>query len=600
MIVLELKVNTAKPSKLPLAMAIVLTLVGVGRIVSTYHVFNQAYDETAHIACGMEWLDKGTFRMEPQHPPLPRVASALGPYLSGLRLPNIRAVDPTHPTDFDRYGAGNEILNAHGQYGRNLTLARVGTLPFFLLAALVTFFWARSLLGDWPAVLAVALVTTLPVVLGFCSVAYVDPALFAFLPAALFAWIRWLDAPRGWRSVVLGAAVAGAVLSNAPSIVFLPPCCLSILVCRRWTQKNSEESTAGQFSVESIRQIFRQWTRPAVIAFLSMCFVLWGGYRFSAEPVDQMFDHPKAKVQNSGLPSPLKSLALKVLSLNPRVPAPDFFRGIHNILGENSKLYPAYIFGKVKRGGWWYFYPVMLMFKTPPVFMFLGILGTGWALGHLYRGQNWKLAAPAVSVLTILFVGMFIKVNLGVRHILFIYPLLAIVAAYACCELWALRSRWPRFMPATLSALLLGLILSTIWIHPNYLSYTSVFAGSTPDKNILIGGDFDAGQNILRLSHLLAEHKVDHLHLRLYTSADLTQMNLPPFQTLALYEHATGWIAISNYHIRLGESPWFPATFNGYAWLEAYQPVATIDKTIRLYYIPETSETESHHAPTGR
>ena len=83
-------------------MAIVLTLVGVGRIVSTYHVFNQAYDETAHIACGMEWLDKGTFRMEPQHPPLPRVASALGPYLSGLRLPNIRAVDPTHPTDFDR------------------------------------------------------------------------------------------------------------------------------------------------------------------------------------------------------------------------------------------------------------------------------------------------------------------------------------------------------------------------------------------------------------------------------------------------------------------------------------------------------------------
>ena len=135
-----------------------------------------------------------------------------------------------------------------------------------------------------------------------------------------------------------------------------------------------------------------------------------------------------------------------------------------------------------------------------------------------------------------------------------------------------------------------------MWIHPNYLSYTSVFAGGNPDKNILIGGDFDAGQNIQRLARFLAEHKVEHLQLRLYTSADLAKMNLPPFQTLPLYEHATGWIAISNYHIRLGESPWFPATFNGYAWLDAYQPVTTIDKTIRVYYIPENGSTESHTA----
>src|SRR5450432_2587882 len=81
--------------------ALFLVLIAIGRIVSTYHVFNQAYDEPAHIACGMEWLDKGTFKMEPQHPPLPRVMVALGPYLAGLRLPELKYADNNKAEGYD-------------------------------------------------------------------------------------------------------------------------------------------------------------------------------------------------------------------------------------------------------------------------------------------------------------------------------------------------------------------------------------------------------------------------------------------------------------------------------------------------------------------
>jgi len=175
--------------------AFALTVVAVLRIAATYHEFNQAYDEPAHIACGMEWLDKGTFRMEPQHPPLPRVMAALGPYLAGFRLPPIRYAGGDKAEGYDFYAAGNEILGAQGQYQHILTLARLGTLPFLLVGAAVTFLWARSLLGDWPAVAAVFLLTTLPTILGYCTLAYVDPALMAFFPVALFAFVRWLDSP---------------------------------------------------------------------------------------------------------------------------------------------------------------------------------------------------------------------------------------------------------------------------------------------------------------------------------------------------------------------------------------------------------------------
>ena len=41
--------------------ALVLAITGIAafRIADTYRVFNQTFDEPAHIAAGMEWLEPG-------------------------------------------------------------------------------------------------------------------------------------------------------------------------------------------------------------------------------------------------------------------------------------------------------------------------------------------------------------------------------------------------------------------------------------------------------------------------------------------------------------------------------------------------------------
>jgi Dolichyl-phosphate-mannose-protein mannosyltransferase len=586
--------------------AVVLVLIGVLRIVATYHQFSQAYDEPAHIACGMEWWDKGTFSMEPQHPPLPRLMVALGPYLSGLRLPEFRFADDNRAEGYDIFGMGNQILFARGQYARTLTLARIGTLPFFLITAFVTFFWARSLLGDWFAVLAVFLLTTLPTVLGYCSVAYVDPALLAFLPASLFAFIRWLETPSWGRSVLLGVALGGTLLSNTPWVVYMPPCVLAILACR-WWGKRGQSTMASRLTMKAWAG---HWLRPGALALLVLCFVVWAGYRFSVRPLDQVFEHPVQSAQRLKLPSQFKAVAVKIAVLNPRLPAAEFFEGIYKTVGENSRLYPSYMFGKVRRGGWWYFYFFMLAFKTPPGFQLLALIGTAWALMHFWNGkesndkdlknEDWRIAAPAVCVLVMLAMSTLVRVNLSVRHILFIYPPLAILAAFACREIWALRSRWPRFVPVVLGILVLGQGISTAWIHPNYMTYTSILAGRHPDEKLVLDADFDGGEYIFKLKQVLAEHNVDHLKLRLFTSADLTQMNLPPYEALAPYEHATGWIAISVYNLRLGGGAWHPDSRDGYAWLNAYQPVASVDKTIRLFYIAPAVDTGGAANPARR
>ena len=59
--------------------------LAVVRVVLTYPVFCETFDEPVHIGAGMEWLDRGTYVTDLEHPPLARVLSALGPFVTGVR-----------------------------------------------------------------------------------------------------------------------------------------------------------------------------------------------------------------------------------------------------------------------------------------------------------------------------------------------------------------------------------------------------------------------------------------------------------------------------------------------------------------------------------
>src|SRR5690242_6750992 len=96
----------------------------------------------------MEWLEKGAYTYELQHPPLARVAVALGPYLSGLRSHSIRS---------SPYDEGNAILYSSGDPVKNVKLARLGNLPFFVLGCVVVFMWGWRWFGPAEAVIALAL-----------------------------------------------------------------------------------------------------------------------------------------------------------------------------------------------------------------------------------------------------------------------------------------------------------------------------------------------------------------------------------------------------------------------------------------------------------
>src|SRR5246127_2802487 len=111
---------------------IIIFILGTLPIIGTYPVLSHTTDEPAHIAAGMELLDRGAFTYEQQHPPLARLAVALGPYLLGAR-----SHGASYITD-----EGLAILYSGGDYLRRLSAARLGVLPFFVALVAITWAWA--------------------------------------------------------------------------------------------------------------------------------------------------------------------------------------------------------------------------------------------------------------------------------------------------------------------------------------------------------------------------------------------------------------------------------------------------------------------------
>lgn len=547
---------------------ILLTAVGVGRIISTYGVFCQTFDEPASLACGIEWLDKGTYSIQALHPPLARVAVSLGPYLDGVRS--------TGETFLWREGTA--VLYSRNTYMRNLTLARLGVLPFFVIACWVVWSWTRVYYGETAAVASVFLFSSLPPILAHSGNATTDMAAATFCFGAVYALVGWLERPTAARSMWLGAAMALAVLSKFSAMVFLPVCILVVLVLRCVAHHRSW--LAGLRELASRRKLI---ALASVVAALT----IWAGYRFSLNPLIE--PGPQASVRVARIPvmnrliggnGTLAQVAETILTTP--IPARELIQGLYEASRHPSPA--SYLLGEYSEEGRWNYFPVVLAVKTPLAFLILVALGIlRLAQGS---GTHWCRWSPVLCAAFVLLAMLPGKINLGVRHILVIYPFLAIVSGLACAWLLELM-RTRRAAGVALLGLLGWHSASVAWAHPDYLSYFNGLAGSEPAA-VVTGSDLDWGQDLLRLSQKLKELKVQHLTLGYFGTAIPERHGLPAFTELAPYEPVTGWVAISEHRLRVGGQylrRTMKKSTGAFDWLNEYQPVARVGKSIRLYYI---------------
>ena len=512
---------------------IALILIGSVRIVATYTVFNHTADEPAHLGCGMQWLDQGVYKFEPQHPPLARVAAALGPYLFGARSAGTPDVNM-----FSKSNEGLKILYANHRYDRTLALARVGILPFFWLTCLVVYWWGKRYFDKATAVFAVFLLSMVPPVLAHSSLATTDMALTAFLTAAFLTGLIWIERPTRTTALWFGASAGLMVLSKFSCLVFLPASAAAVLAWYVAVKRPSMSELAV-----GIRQRLPSFG----LAILAACLLIWAGYRFSWGKYG---------------------------------PAPELWAGIQQVKEHNAEGHTGYLLGQRRIEGFWYFFEVALAVKTPLAYLVL--LGMGFVMA-VRRRTEARWCIPAAFAGGILVVGALSRINIGVRHVLPVYVAFSVIAAAAAMHL--LKGRW--WMKAALALLVVWLSGSSLLSHPDYLAYFNELGGSEPEK-ILVDSDLDWGQDYKRLATRLREVGATEVAFlpTIIIDVENEQHGLPKVNGTDVVEPSHGWSAVGVTcwkELRLGLGDRHPEVM---LWPDRFPPRERVGKSILLYYFP--------------
>jgi len=501
----------------------VVIALGSMSVASTYRVFAHTFDEPAHIAAGMELLDHGSFSYEQLHPPLARLAVALGPYLKGARSQG-RA---------DIFSEGLAILYQGGEYQATLVAARLGVLPFLMILIAAASIWAYHDFGAVAAVTTAIMLATTPPLLAHAGLATTDVPVAAMTVPSLFAFRLWLERTAPWLGLVVGVFAALAITSKLSALAFLPGAFAGALLLRVLSDRENW-----------VRRSLIPGALPGSAAgLLGFALTVWLVYGCPADPLR---------------------------------PFLQLWSAVNEAIQYNARGHIVFFLGDISFAGFWLFFPTALLLKTP--LPFLVLFGFGVFVISRDHRRDWRYLMPIASGLMILGIAMLSRLDLGIRYVLPVYPLAAMTAGIGAKQVVA-AARSCR-ISGLLSLVLGGQIFASAVSHPDYLPYFNLLAGTHPEQ-LLVDSDLDWGQDVNRVAVELRNRGIQQVATALHTYADLSQHGFPPHAELEWDEPATGWMVISLTRWAFGTVP----PFDGYCWLQRYGPVTMIGKTVRLYYI---------------
>ncbi len=543
-------------------------------IVSTYSRLSQTWDEGIHVSAGLEYFQDGRYTIQTENPPLARVVLALWPFLNGARLQS-----QDSPSFFESVLEGPFYRTP--DYRGNLAEGRLGNLFFFWVCVALTWMLAGGRSDPWVATLAAAGVATLPAIVAHSGIATTDVGFVASALLALVALRRWLTKPSLASAAAGGAAFGIAVATKFSTLVFLPPAVLALVVAHEWHRRREWLPSLKRFSF---------W-RLLAVAGVAAVLTIWAVYGFRAgrlSELPQTFG-PFGAMPTTGWPAYIADW---------RLPAHEFVHGLiylrtHVDAGQNATL-----LGELSGRGFWMFYPVVLATKTPIVFLLFTAAGLV-ALMRYRDAPGWRWAGGlALAAPGILLVAMTSPINMGVRHVLLIYPLVAAAAAFGIVRL-AERSAH-RTAVLTAAACCVALQIGVLWsAAPYHITYFNAFAGSDP-AYVTSDSDFDWGGHGFALEEYFAEHPVPELYVLLGGTTNTCRLALPPVKALPNHP-VSGWIAITDTPIRgnrggnlrvdpcgntASPGPRVRAAPGWLNWLKQHEPVAIIGRTVRLYHVP--------------
>jgi len=563
------------------------------------------YDEPAHIAAGLSYLQTGEFTANPQHPPLLKEMSALSLLLAGVRWPNSEEARQLIEGRGDQleWPVGNAIIAANGP-DKAMFWAR---LPFILLAALLgilLYAWGREMVGPAAALGALFLYALDPTMLAHSYLVATDAGLAAF--TVLFLWALWsyVRNPSLKRLLLCGLAMGAVLGTKFSALLLLPVGAVLLLAATRWLPEPvpgsaepvrdgsrigpnspcpcgsgrkykrchgaSGRAKKAERAPEPAGWRARQVRRLAVAAgaFLAMCLV--------AAVVIQ---------------------ALYFFSSDPFL----YVAGVRRVNADHNPAYLEYLAGELKHRFLSYF-AVAYLLKEP----LASILLAGLGLVVLVRSKAIAVLRKLFLLLppAVLFAGYTMAADgLGIRYILPTLPFAFLAGGVGLEALIKNRSLGGRWVAAALCA---WIVVAAAGIYPDHLSYFNETACllEDPHKIGLDGGsrcgpswlddsNVDWGQGLKQLKAWMDRHAGGRtIHLAEHGSfppenygVSDEKMGGPEL----MQDPAPGLYAVSAHFV--ARIPAMGRVLGGGAgqWLRRISPTAIVGHSFYVYDIPQGS-----------
>ncbi|MCK8603277.1 ArnT family glycosyltransferase [Desulfoferrobacter suflitae] len=588
-----------------LPVAGLLLLFSVLTISSVRHK-SATFDEPLHIAGGYGYWSQNEYKLSTENGNFAQRWATLPLLFGEYKFPQDKHFDNFRSSFKFFYHMGNDP-------DKMLFLARGMIVLLGILLGLLVYLWSAQLFGHAGGLLSLLLYTFSPTVLAHSRLATSDLAVTLCFTASLWS-IRALLQRVNVLTLAANCLALGALFASKMSALIMIPVAAVLFGIRIIHGKELPVEFKG-----------RQWligTRWAQVVLLSAVVLLqtvlvtgivagFYGFRYSASKVHAASAQPAEHTANVGkraFPklnldeqniterkaapvSPLLESALKYARKHHLLPEA-YLNGIY-VVAKYSLVRPAFFNGRYGSGGWTWFFPYCYLVKTPlPVFVVL-LLAALAAVTHWHRSRNeqqengWALlrqslyrTAPLwLFVITYWVVAVNTSLNIGIRHLLPVYPATFILAG-AAASWFGSRRRWIR---RALAAALTILVAESLLIWPNYLAYfNQLVEGPKNGYRHLVDSNLDWGQDLPALKQWLADngldnqektpvylsyfgngnptyHQIDAERLAGYPDLDLKEKKIVPLQGGVYCISAT---MLQTVHLRYGGR-----------WNEAYEKV---------------------------
>jgi 4-amino-4-deoxy-L-arabinose transferase-like glycosyltransferase len=458
------------------ALILGMMLVFFGQLCFGATQLSLTSDEPAHIANGYTLLTTGDLWTVPRHghPPLINVWNA-GPLLLQEERPELSTL-PGWRADLITFTS--HLWDKFGSLDR---LAYVTRYPNMLLAVMLialVYRWAREWASTIAGGLAVFLMTWDPTMVAHAQLNTTDLGFTLCLFVAFY--LCWKLHRRFSYATLIGIGLAGGAAMSAKASGILVP----LLVCTVFAgyyllevlarlDSRSREGWGWQARARLVVAPAIKWFfYGAVVLFLST-FTLWATYGF-ANPAHAFAVHGEM---------------LRI-----------FFAGQQRL---------AFAAGELRAGGWWWYFPYAFTIKTP----IPAILAYATGLLHVLLSPR-KLIQRDLALwsfpLAYLLAALVSDVNIGVRHLLPLFPFLYVIASGISRPIWRGAGRgWSYIRQPLYLALGIWYIWGTAHVYPFAIAYFNELVGGAKNGyHYLVDSNVDWGQSFKALKTYMDENQV--------------------------------------------------------------------------------------------